>query len=340
MNDLVLVLLFAVSIPSGISIAGGFDTSDVQSEGKSSGPPLTMRFAGDCLLAGHYELAATDSVSVAFDGFDLLKTADISMVNLECPITIRGQKVAKPYNFRMHPRLLSELVSAGIDVVNLANNHIYDYGKVGLFDTISYLDSVGIRHVGAGRNETEAHAPVLISSNGRTVAIFGYYGGGEAPKASGKRAGVADRSFERTTRDIQKLRRSDSNAYIVVNLHWGTEKATIPDVAQKVFAHSVIDAGANLIVGHHPHVLQGIEQYGSGIIAYSLGNFVFGGNSRDTYDTAILEVRLFSDRNECSVVPIRVEQWKVRELKGGEGDAVIEQVRRLSAGFPASVFTQ
>jgi len=223
--------------------------------------------------------------------------------------------------------------------VNLGNNHIFDYGKVGLFDTISYLDSVGIRHVGAGHNAPQAHLPVIVNANGKRIALLGYYGGGEAPKATRTTPGVADRHIGNIQSDIETIRHSNSADYVAVNFHWGTEKADTPGRDQIEFAHAVIDAGADIIIGHHPHVLQGIERYKSGVIVYSLGNFVFGGNSRDTYDTAVFEVRLMEKRNASyRLIPIRIEHWQARELAGAESDSVLRQVERLSRVFPESIF--
>src|SRR5512140_3558510 len=209
--------------------------------------PLVMRFGGDCLLADHYEDAVGAKGDSAFAGFDLLSSADLSVVNLECPITVRGEKVPKPFNFRMNPAYLTALDRAGVDIVNLANNHIFDYGKQGLFDTISYLDSVGIWHVGAGRTAQEAATPVVVQAGSRRIGFQGYYGGGEAPVASGQNPGVVTRSLPVILDDIQTLRAKDSVDYVVVILHWGTEKATTPDDGQIQFAHALIDGGADAV---------------------------------------------------------------------------------------------
>ena len=133
---LVFLLVFA---------AGG--ASAQITEGRND---IVLRFGGDVLLGGAYQDAAGDSVSLAFRGFDGLSIADVAMVNLENPVTTRGTRVPKPFNFRMHPRFVRALTEAGIDIVTLANNHVFDYGNEGLFDTISYLDSAGVKHVGAG----------------------------------------------------------------------------------------------------------------------------------------------------------------------------------------------
>ena len=301
--------------------------------------PLVLRFAGDCLLAGYYEDAVGTNAGLAFEDFDLLKTADVAMVNLECPVTTRGKKIPKPYNFRMNPRFLAALTGAGIDIVNIANNHIYDFGPEGLFDTISYLDSTGIRHVGAGRNRAEAHRPVVLNLNGTKIGFLGFYGGGEAPTASDSRPGVARREIGLIASDISALRLKDSVDYVVVNIHWGTEKETYPDGSQRDLAHRIIDAGADAVIGHHPHVLQGIELYKSGVIAYSLGNFIFGGNGRSTYDTGLFEIRLRGKNKEYSFIPIRIEGWKAVRLTGSECNIVEQRVRRLSSRFARSIFT-
>jgi poly-gamma-glutamate synthesis protein (capsule biosynthesis protein) len=107
------------------------------------------------------------------------------------------------------------------------------------------------------------------------------------------------------------------------------EKATAPDPQQVSFAHGVIDAGADVIVGHHPHVLQGVERYRSGIIAYSMGNFLFGGNSRSSYDTALLELRVQGDSISYNILPLRVDDWSARLLTGTEGLALVNHVKQL-----------
>jgi poly-gamma-glutamate synthesis protein (capsule biosynthesis protein) len=299
---------------------------------------VVLRFGGDLLLAEHYERAAGDTPGLAFEGFDLLRTADIAMVNLESPVTTRGTPAVKPYIFRMHPRFLSALADAGIDVVNIANNHIMDYGVDGLLDTFLYLDSAGVHRVGAGRTSAEAHRPVLLKVRGIRVAFLGYYGGGEARGAGVFSPGVARRYPPQMAADIRSLR--DSVDLIVVNLHWGTEKAAFPDPSQQGVARGLIDAGADLVIGHHPHVLQGIERYAGGVIAYSLGNFIFGGNSRHTYNTAVLDVAVRRSRWSVRAVPVGVRQWRAMLLEGAEADAVLALLRARSTQFERSIFTE
>ena len=318
-------------------------TASADSTSRASVPPdqtpVTLRFAGDVLLASHYEMQMWDSSGATFRSLYRLGGADATIVNLESPVTTRGKRVTKPFNFRMNPRFLSALTGGGIDIVSIANNHINDYGPRGLLDTISYLDSVGVRHVGAGRNSLEAYRPVIDTIRGREVAFLAYYGGGEAPGAGKSSPGVARRDLERVCRDIRSLRDGGSSRYIVVILHWGTERATSPDGSQVAFAHALIDAGADAIVGHHPHVLQGIERYSRGVIAYSLGNFVFGGNDRETYNTGMFEIRLGTSGAGYAFIPVRIDRWRASILSGADSLRLIGSMRKLSSRFPKTIFT-
>jgi poly-gamma-glutamate synthesis protein (capsule biosynthesis protein) len=296
-----------------------------------------MRFGGDVLLAGHYETAAEEDPALGFRDFELFHSADVALVNLECPVTTRGEAVPKPYNFRIHPKFLGPLKDAGITVLNLANNHMFDYGEIGFFDTIANIDSLGLGRIGAGRNREEAHRGFLFEKAGKKVGLLAYYQGGEAPDATDSSAGVASRRLPLVKRDIQWLKNRDSVDYIVVHFHWGNEKADTPDVDQQSFAHRVIDFGADLIVGDHVHVLQGIERYGDGIIVYSLGNLIFGGNRRHSYDTAVFEVRLTPSGVHYRVIPVGVRRWRLTALQDNEGAAVLERIRGLSELFPNTI---
>ena len=297
---------------------------------------VVLRFGGDVLLGGHYERAAGSDVGLAFHGFSLFQNSDVSVVNLENPVTTRGAKTPKTFNFRMHPRFLQGLKAAGISTVSLANNHVFDYGSEGLEDTFRWLDSAGIRYLGAGRNSADAHTPFTFRKGRQKVAVFGYYGGREAPAAGRKSGGVATRDLPVIIRDI-KLAREAGATYIVVILHWGTEKAEIPDASQRWFAHSLIDAGGDAVIGHHPHVLQGVERYHSGVIVYSLGNFVFGGNSRSSYETGVFEIVLSDCDTTYRFIPVGVRNWHLVELTAGDSLRVRERVQRLSKSFPNTI---
>ena len=288
---------------------------------------------------GWYQEEAGDDPGFAFEGFGMFRCADITMVNLETPVTLRGSPIQKPFNFRVRPEFAAALSFAGIAVVNIANNHIFDFGPEGLFDTISYLDSLKIHHVGAGRNLGEAHAGVVCPLRGIRIGFLGYYGGGEAPGATATSPGVARRRLPEIRRDIEGLRTRDSVDFVVVNLHWGTELADHPDDEQQEFAHDVIDAGADAVIGHHPHVLQGIERYHGGVIVYSLGNLLFGGNSRSSYDTGMFEISFDGKNISYRFLPLRVRGWRLGSPSREEERRIEQHVKDLSAGFAHSIFT-
>jgi poly-gamma-glutamate synthesis protein (capsule biosynthesis protein) len=237
----------------------------------------------------------------------------------------------------MNPKYLGTLQLAGIDLVTLANNHVFDYGPEGLLDTIHFLDSVGIKHVGAGANLAEARRPAVFDIRGFRVGFLGYFGGGVFA-ATSTRPGVAPRSEAALRSDIQTLRQIDKVDYAVVNIHWGKERGLYPQDWQIKLAHLAVDAGADLVIGHHPHVLQGVERYKNSVIAYSLGNFLFGGNSRSTYDTAILKAELGRNFRRISIVPIHVKDWQPYVSSGIEGERIVASVKERSRRFPESVF--
>jgi poly-gamma-glutamate capsule biosynthesis protein CapA/YwtB (metallophosphatase superfamily) len=322
LKDFISLLLLLLPLPAG-AVTG--DSSEV-----------VLRFAGDVLLGGHYEGDVGTDVNRAFQGFTLFQTADVSVVNLENPVTTRGAKVPKQFNFRMHPRYLSAIKSSGISAVSLANNHVFDYGREGIEDTFFWLDSAGIRYIGAGRSAEAARKPYIFRKGSSTVAVLAYYGGGEARPAGRNTSGVASRDLASIEHDTQVARDSGAT-YIVVILHWGTEKADTPDVSQRWFARALINAGVDAVIGHHPHVLQGIERYRKGVIVYSLGNFVFGGNSRSTYETGVFEIRVSVRKPVYRFIPVGVRNWRLNALAGRDSLRVVERVRRLSKVFPDTI---
>ena len=221
-----------------------------------------------------------------------LSSADVAIVNLEMAITERGEPYDKEFVFRAPGSAALTLAGAGIDVVSLANNHILDFGSEGLEDTISVLDEVGILRPGAGANNAEAYAPrVLVLDNEIRVAFVsasaiipgGFSAGAERP-------GIADAKWA-IPRVLAAVRAAASgNDVVVVSIHWGVERATCPSQDQRDLAQQLIEAGANLILGHHPHVLQPIETFDRTVIAYSLGNFAWHPRYGITGDTGVLEI--------------------------------------------------
>lgn len=291
---------------------------------------LVLVFAGDVVLSDNVERSVRERTDYVFEMWKPGREADVFMVNLEHPVTTATERVEKKFNFKMNPAYGATLLDAGISLVNVANNHIFDYGHQGMEDTMRFLDSLGIAYVGVGRNLSEARKPVVIRKKGRTVGFLGYFGGGDY--AAGRNTiGFAPRYARFMVEDIRALKKRAE--YVVVNLHWGVERALAPDEWQVRLAHRLVDAGADLIVGHHPHVLQGVERYKHATIAYSLGNFVFGGNSRHTYETGILKVTLAGAEPAVELVPVSVVRWQPRPSMESVARQVLDSVRLRSLNF-------
>jgi hypothetical protein len=296
---------------------------------------IQMAFVGDILLASGVEtLMKQNGFDYPYkDVKDFLQQPDITIGNLETPVTDRGEIVKKQYNYRSPPLALPALKKAGIDLVNLANNHVLDYGTEGLLDTMAHLDKSGILRVGAGRDAAEAFKPIIIEKNGMKIAFLGF--SHIVPdvswKAGVKHPGVADTyDYKAPVLAIEKVRAQAD--IVVVIAHWGEERIDTPVAYQTDLAHRYIDAGADLVIGGHPHVLQGIEAYKGKWIAYSLGNFIFTTNSvKETLETFVLNAACSKDRQcKLSVVPIFTKYAKPERMSAEQGQALFDRISALS----------
>ena len=241
---------------------------------------------------------------------DYLKEADIVFGNLEGVISDKGIKAGSIYSFRVDPKAIEGLSFAGFNVLSLANNHALDYGRAALEDCLAKLSNAEIDYVGAGFNEKEAYSPIIKEVNGLTglpavkVALLAYTNlGPETWKAAGENSGIAwisENNFETIKEDI-KLAKEKADI-LIVSLHTGEEYQKEPTQFQIEFSKMAIEAGADLIVGHHPHIIQKNEKYKNGYIFYSLGNFIFDQSfSEETMRGQILEV-LIKDKKIKEVV--------------------------------------
>ena len=323
--------------------------------------PITIVAGGDVTLGAHYEewvdgLRAKGQSGPAVDGWGfaevkpLFAGADLVVVNLECPFTLRGEPIPKNFNFRARPSTVSVLVDAGVRAVTLANNHLMDFGPDGVVDTIATLDAAGIAHFGAGRTLAEARKPAIVEVRGLRIAFLGYLILGEKhPEpaviwATDTTAGVAGHPSD--WRVVEKMVREDVAAarkeadLVIPFFHWGREGSKGPDAYQIALAKAAVESGAAAVLGSHPHVLHGMERQGQVPIFYSLGNFVFGGNwnPRDK-DSVLVKARF--DRTGylgAELFPLRTDRYPDRPVQpyplgGAEAEAVLQRLRNASATF-------
>ncbi|MGE5326733.1 MAG: CapA family protein [Deltaproteobacteria bacterium] len=270
----------------------------------------TLLFAGDVMLSRTVgkKMAAEDNWKYPFEKIGpTLKAADLAFANLESPISDMGKNKGHLYSFRADPRVMEGLDFAGFDVLSLANNHSDDWGALALVDTIDRLRGAGIRPVGAGRNDLEAHYPVILNLHGVRIAFLANVDVPPKEATAGlDRPGVAWLVPDRALADIRFARPLAD--LVIVSLHWGIEYMRKPQKSQVELAHKMIDAGADLIVGGHPHVTQPLEEYKGKYIAYSLGNFIFDQHDPPTHHGLMLKVTLDGKKiSSVKDIPIDID---------------------------------
>ncbi len=297
---------------------------------------ITLLFGGDVLLSDHvlgaYERGGGIGGVLGEGYLEEIRQADIFMVNQEFPFSSRGEQAPdKQYTFRLSPEKVSIFQEMGIDIVTLANNHALDFGKDALLDSCAVLDNAGIRRVGAGSLE-EAQAWATMEVKGKRIAFLGVTR--VIPVAEWAATSYSPGMFSTydPTRALEQIRAAkEENDYVAVYVHWGIEREEYPEEYQKTMGRQYIDAGADLVIGSHPHVLQGIEYYKEKPIVYSLGNLVFGSSIPKTM---LLRVELSGENMELFLVPGTSSAGFTRELTDeGEKQAFYRYFEQLSKGI-------
>lgn len=326
------VLLAGILLAAAGAPAAGLDAS--------AAGELTIAAVGDIML-GH---RAAPWLTREGPGYYFasvlpeLQRAGVVVANLECPLSTRGTAVPdKKFTLRAAPGAVAALQAAGIKAVTLANNHILDFGPLALQDTLQTLGENGIVFSGAGMDLADARTPSFLRVNGMTLAFLSYsltfplefY-------ASTGRPGTAPGYKDYVRKDIEAVRsRAD---LVIVSFHWGAELMTAAKDYQQELGRLAVDWGADLVLGHHPHVLQELEVYRGRLIAYSLGNFVFGSES-DKTNWSIILLCTFKGKTLVRVeaVPLDVNNYRVayqpRVLSGAKAEAVLEGINQASARF-------
>ena len=301
---LVVVLLLLLIRGCSSAKAKSVSSDQVQTEEKLTVTPepamdpvsLTISVVGDCTLGTDEEFDYDTSLNAYYDnnGPDyffanvkkIFEADNLTIANFEGTLTDSEDREDKQFAFKA-PASYADILTAGsVEAVNTANNHSHDYGDQSFDDTLSALDAAGIIHF--GYDET-----AVTEVNGIKVGMVGIY---ELNDHLGRE--------EQLKQNIEKVKK-DGAQLIIVIFHWGNEKEEVPDSNQTTLGHLAIDLGADLVCGHHPHVLQGIEEYKGKNIVYSLGNFCFGGNAYPSdMDTMIFQQTFTIDSNGVTMLQI------------------------------------
>jgi poly-gamma-glutamate synthesis protein (capsule biosynthesis protein) len=297
---------------------------------------ISLDLVGDVNFADgwgvDYANAHDNSVAAAFSPeiLEHLRSADVTYANHEFTMSTRGAKLNKRYTFRADPAKVDYWQQLGVDVVGLANNHAYDYGEAAFLDTLDILDANQIKHVGAGRNLAEAMAPAYFDFAGYQVALVA---ADRSQKGAEVRAAVASASTPGVlfcfddAQFLEAVQAARAKADFVIAIpHWGTESTTKLETVQISLGQKLIDAGADVVVGAHPHALQGMDFYRGKLIAYSLGNFWFNQNSDQTM---ILNVTITDGQPSYQMIPALQSGQQVRTSAQISAE-VINTMRRLS----------
>ncbi|MBI5231223.1 MAG: CapA family protein [Coriobacteriales bacterium] len=303
---------------------------------------LTVAAVGDLLFDRNVsDLIEAEGGEAPFTGVaDDLAKADVTVGNLESIISDRGEPADKDTTFRGDPRAIQGLTSAGFDFVSLANDHVMDYGPDALRDSLQTLKMAGIAPAGAGMDRDAAWRPATYERDGAKVAYlaFSHIVPDEfiaQPDRAGMASGKQDR--ERTMAAIKAARKDHD--YVIVSFHWGVENEDYADDEQTEWARAAVDAGADMVLAHHPHVIQGVEFYKRRLIAYSLGDFVFDHYTQKTGESFILHAKLGPDGvTNARAVPVYLDDMGRPEyVEGDEAKSILARLREISKPFDTTV---
>ena len=300
--------------------------------------PVTIAVTGDVCLADDWEnmlvLALKGGVLSECIDEELLagmNDADLTLVNNEFTISDRGEPLeGKYYTFRSSPANVSLLTEMGVDIVSLANNHVYDYGARAFADTLEILEGAKIAYIGAGRNIDEASEPRYFIVNGIKIAFVAATRAEKmllTPQATESASGVL-RTYK-PDRFLAVIAEAKTNAdFVIAYPHWGTENTHVLEQAQTEQARQYIDAGADAVVGSHTHCLQGIEYYRGCPVVYSLGNFWF---NHEDGDTALLEIDIDVNGLSLKLIPCLQKGGVTSPAKGVEKERILRYMENISA---------
>lgn len=271
-----------------------------------------------------------------------LKRADLRILNLETTFTKSREMVFKVFNFKAYPDRVKTLQEGRIDVVNLANNHILDFSKEGLAETLEVLDRARILHTGAGINEAQARKPAVITRKGISVGVLGYTDNEPEWAAGPQHPGtnfVNIGEIEKIKEDVERLRSKVD--LLILTIHWGPNMLEEPSKDFIDFAHRVIESGVDIIHGHSAHVFQGLERYRSKLIMYDTGDFV------DDYavdpvlrnDCSFLFL-VSADKKEIKqieLIPSRIENMRVNRAQDEDANWLYQALKRRISGFDTAI---
>lgn len=293
---------------------------------------FTMFFTGDIMLENSLTKYDEQGINGLISEYleEEMVSADMTVINHEFPFSTRGEQAPdKQFTFRVNPRYVSALQDMGVDVASLANNHALDFGQDALLDTFTTLDDAGIPYVGAGETKERAEEAIYVEANGRKVGVLS--ASRVIPVHTWNITSSQPGLFctYDSTRLVERIKEIETECdYVVVFVHWGIERETYPEEYQRELAKQYIDAGADLVVGNHAHVPQGIEYYNGVPIVYCLGNYIFNPNMVDTY--ALKVVWDVEGTTQLQIIPVGTSNSLTSELTGEDKQTFYDYLESIS----------
>lgn len=326
---LLLILIVLLVIATGATLISEFT-------GMLSTPKENASIAvvGDVMFARN--MAGVLSMdSSPFEGVsDVTSKVDLLLINFENAATNSGDAIKGDVPLKCDPAYVPLAKANNNTIAALANNHIFDYGVGGMEDTVKYLNESEITTMGVGKNASEAHQAVTQEINGRKITILNYmdsenfaeYGYEVMPYAKESSPGYSAYDSQDAKKQIGEHNDSD---LIVVYLHFGNEYNHSPNEVQEKISHELIDYGADVVIGSHPHVPQGIEMYNGKPIFYSLGDFIFDLQREETLSNYFVEIDLVNDTGICTVYPVRLVNYLPQHMDSESGNALLRDLSPL-----------
>lgn len=296
---------------------------------------LTLCAVGDILLdRGIRTRIRRNGVNYPFNNIShFIRMYDLAFCNLECSVSSNGKPLNKKYCFNAKPEYFKGIKNAGFNIISIANNHTLDWGYSAFLQTKKIIEDSELFAVGGGRDQAEARSPTIVESKNIKIAFLGYISpyllGGTYPKDKPSPGSAYPNDI---VKEIKKVR--DLVDYVVVSLHWGVEYQEEPTKRQVNFAHRLIDEGADLILGHHPHVLQRIENYKDKYIVYSLGNFVFDQHHSYQKQSIIFCCHFQKEGiTRAYFIPVLLADFRPRIALGKDAETIFNKIKRLSEPY-------
>ena len=293
---------------------------------------VSVAITGDVMFARNMAGVLSGGESPFSNVSDVLSTVDLLLINFENAATYSDNAVKSDVPLKCNPLYVPMARENNITVAALANNHVCDYGIGGMRDTIANLKNAGIITLGAGENEEEAHQGISQEINGRNITIFNYmdsnnfaeYSYDQLPYANGSAPGYSAYDTEIAQKQVSDAK--EAGSIVIVYMHYGNEYSLSPNEDQTRISHELIDAGADVVVGAHPHVVQGIEMYKGKPIFYSLGDFVFDLQRENTLDSYFVKIDFVNDTGECTVYPVHLTNYVPHYVDDESGESLLKSL--------------